>query len=120
MEGAAPPGVIPSSFRNVAIAALVGPIPDRVALWIVDAETGRVVAARFAAVARELFMLPLVQEGQVCSEAAKVTKVEVEVVRATITAGTAREEVLVLAKEPHVVAGKDLRCIRLPGLVTTR
>jgi hypothetical protein len=85
-----------------------------VVFWILDAESGRVIEARFVAAARERFELPVLREGPGCGEGAKVTKSQVDVVRGTITAGTQQEHLLVLANEPHVVVSKELRCIRLP------
>ena len=114
--GRAPRGVLPPSLADIALAANVDPLPDRVEFLVLDPNGERLLIARFDFSGRERRRIPLARPGTSCDGNPSVVGTEVEVLVGFRETGLERHPVVVLAAAPHLMIDDNLKCVRLSRL----
>jgi hypothetical protein len=112
-ETRVPPGAVPSPMLNFAVAAIPGPLPDSLRVWVLDWESGNLLPADFSIRSRGEINVPMVRTDDGCNEKAKVAATPTRVVTYRVRIGTLSEERVFLADAPHVAVVAETHCIGL-------
>ncbi len=110
-QGKVPVGTIPSPVLGYVIAAMPGLLPDNLALWVLDWETGNVIPARLTLQKRETRKLPLARDGASCDEKIPTESRQLAVVVYRQRIGTQEETKAFLERSPHLPISDEVKCI---------
>jgi hypothetical protein len=108
-----PSGTVPSPMLNFVVAAIPGPLPDSLRVWVLDWDSGNLMPADFSMRSRGEINVPLVRTDDGCSVKAKVAATPTRVVTYRVRIGTLSEERLFLADAPHIAVVAETHCIGL-------
>ncbi len=115
--GRVPPGTLPFSALDMAIAALPDSLPSSFYIWLLERNgwPTRLAWARVEFGRHRMVNVALAKTGTDCGGGHYDTRdVKMEVVDATATLGARTLTYTVLARRPHVDIA-DAKCLRVPG-----
>jgi hypothetical protein len=115
--GRVPPGTLPFSALDMAIAALPDSLPSSFYIWLLERNgwPTRLAWARVEFGRHRMLNVALAKAGTDCGGGHYDTRdVKMEVVDATATLGARTLTYTVLARRPHVDIA-DAKCLRVPG-----
>ena len=115
--GRVPPGTMPFSALDMAIAALPDSLPPSFYIWLLERNgwPAKLAWARVEFGRHRMVNIPIAKTGTDCAGGHYDTRdVKMEVVDATATLGARTLTYVLLARRPHVDVA-DTKCLRVPG-----